>query len=266
MPVASSTPGCFARTATRWLELARWPCVLANITGFKAGPIAQFTQGKGNIGGGISVYYERNLIAGWLEIEPAIAAFWVEDETVVPIEVLLKKPFHANHVVNPYAGLGPELALLFTPHGNRARFGLKFVGGSYFWFREGPWGLDVEIAYVLLFWDKLAERYAKQPIANLASYERKLEVTKSRLLRRDDQDREEQSQRPERDEHHVPPEHPRSGGGVSAGAVRRHLRLQHPAPGRGQRRHADIREAGFVDISTPDVGAKKMVAFVVATR
>jgi SAM-dependent methyltransferase len=99
----------------------------------------------------------------------------------VPIEVLLKKPFHANHVVNPYAGLGPELALLFTPHGNRARFGLKFVGGSYFWFREGPWGLDVEIAYVLLFWDKLAERYAKQPIANLASYERKLEVTKSRL-------------------------------------------------------------------------------------
>jgi len=32
-----------------------------------------------------------------------------------------------------------------------------------------------------LFWDKLAERYAKQPIANLASYERKLEVTKARL-------------------------------------------------------------------------------------
>jgi len=31
------------------------------------------------------------------------------------------------------------------------------------------------------FWDKLAERYAKQPIANLASYERKLEVTKARL-------------------------------------------------------------------------------------
>ena len=32
-----------------------------------------------------------------------------------------------------------------------------------------------------LFWDKLAERYAKQPIADLASYERKLDVTKSRL-------------------------------------------------------------------------------------
>ena len=76
----------------------------ANITGFKAGPVAQFTQGKGYIGGGISVYYERNLIAGWLEIEPAIAVFWVEDEIVVPIEVLLKKPFHVNHVVNPYAG------------------------------------------------------------------------------------------------------------------------------------------------------------------
>ena len=32
-----------------------------------------------------------------------------------------------------------------------------------------------------VFWDKLAERYAKQPIGNLASYERKLDVTKSRL-------------------------------------------------------------------------------------
>ena len=28
----------------------------------------------------------------------------------------------------------------------------------------------------------------------------------------------------------------------------------------------DIREAGFIDISTPDVGAKKIVAFVAATR
>ena len=169
--------------------MARWPCVLvvawlamflatptahaqkhfhrsphldetANITGFKAGPVAQFTQGKGYIGGGISVYYERNLIAGWLEIEPAIAVFWVEDEIVVPIEVLLKKPFHANHVINPYAGFGPELALIFAPHGNRARFGLKFVGGSYFWFREGPWGVDLEIAYVLLFDDHTVHEFA----------------------------------------------------------------------------------------------------------
>jgi hypothetical protein len=132
----------------------------ANIIGFKAGPVAQFTEGEGFIGGGISVYYERNLIAGWLEIEPAIAAFWVEDETVVPIEVLLKKPFHANPMINPYVGLGPELALIFAPHGNRARFGLKFVGGSYFWFREGPWGLDLELGYVLLFDDQLVHELA----------------------------------------------------------------------------------------------------------
>ena len=60
----------------------------------------------------------------------------------------------------PYAGFGPELALLFTPHGNRARFGLKFVGGSYFWFGEGPWGLDLEIAYVLLFDDHIVHEFA----------------------------------------------------------------------------------------------------------
>lgn len=31
------------------------------------------------------------------------------------------------------------------------------------------------------FWDKLAERYAAQPIADVSAYERKLEVTKARL-------------------------------------------------------------------------------------
>ena len=80
-----------------------------------------------------------------------MAVTWLEQETVVAFEVLLKKPFHVNEVVNPYAGLGPEVALLLTPHGNRTRFGFKFAGGSYFWFRESAWGLDVEITYVVLF-------------------------------------------------------------------------------------------------------------------
>lgn len=132
----------------------------ANITGFKAGPVLQFTQGKSYIGGGISAFYERNLVPGWLEIEPAIAVFWVEEETILPVEVLLKKPFHANHVINPYAGFGPEVAFIFTPHGNRTKFGLKFVGGSYFWFKEGPWGLDLEVAYVLLFDDHTVHELA----------------------------------------------------------------------------------------------------------
>jgi hypothetical protein len=123
----------------------------ANIVGFKVGPVAQFTEGGSALGGGISPFYERNLIPGWLEIEAAVAAVWVEEETVVAFEVLLKKPFHANEVVNPYAGLGPEVALLITPEGNRTRFGFKFVGGSYFWFREGPWGVDVEFGYVVVF-------------------------------------------------------------------------------------------------------------------
>jgi len=123
----------------------------ANIIGFKAGPLAQFSQGESALGGAISPFYERNLMQGWLEIEAAMAVTWLEQETVVAFEVLLKKPFHVNEVVNPYAGLGPEVALLLTPHGNRTRFGFKFAGGSYFWFRESAWGLDVEITYVVLF-------------------------------------------------------------------------------------------------------------------
>ena len=122
-----------------------------NIAGFKVGPVAQFTRGESALGVGISPFYERNIIPGWLEIEAAFVAVWLEHETGVVFEVLAKKPFHANEVINPYAGLGPEVAILITPEGNRTRFGLKFTGGSYFWFREGPWGLDVELGYVVLF-------------------------------------------------------------------------------------------------------------------
>jgi len=124
----------------------------ANIIGFKAGAVAQFTDGEGGgLGGIISGFYERSLIPGWLEIEGAIAAAWVESETVVGFEVLLKKPFHANEVINPYIGLGPEVAIVIMPESNRTRYGFKVAGGSYFWFHEGPWGLDAEMAYVALF-------------------------------------------------------------------------------------------------------------------
>jgi len=81
---------------------------------------ALVTEGESALGGGINPFYERNLIPGWLEIEAAVAAVWVEEETVVAFEVLLKKPFHVNEVVNPYAGLGPEVALLITPEGTRS--------------------------------------------------------------------------------------------------------------------------------------------------
>lgn len=135
-----------------------------------------------------------------------------------------------------------------------------------------------------LFWDKLAERYAKQPIANLASYERKLDVTKSRLSPTDGicaysilhlvEDRADTLQRIFA---YLKPGGFFISSTVCLGesfvpyqpilAVMRWLGKAPPVRifSAGALLH-DIREAGFIDISTPDVGAKKIVAFVAATR
>ncbi len=67
------------------------------------------------------------------------------------VEVLLKKPFHANEVINPYIGLGPEVAIVIMLESNRTRYGFQVAGGSHFWFHEEPWGLDAEMAHVALF-------------------------------------------------------------------------------------------------------------------
>ncbi len=108
----------------------------ANIIGFKVGAIAQFTDGEGGgVGAIISPFYERNVIPGWLEIEAAMAAAWVESESIVGFEVLLKKPFRVNERIDAYVALGPEVAIVFKPEGNRTQYGFKVSGGSYFWFQ-----------------------------------------------------------------------------------------------------------------------------------
>jgi len=132
----------------------------ANIVGLKGGFVSAFRQGRSAVGGGLSPFYERNIIPGWLELEAAMAFSWIEDETVIGFDLFAKKPFHVNESVNPYVGLGPNVSILIGPEETIARFGIVATAGSYFWFRESPWGLDLEVVYLLLFDSDLVHELA----------------------------------------------------------------------------------------------------------
>ena len=132
----------------------------ANIVGLKGGAAGSLNKEARATGGGLAAFYERNVISGWLEIEGAVSAFWLGNETVVELDFFAKKPFHVNEVVNPYIGLGPNLSILMAPEETRVRFGIHATAGSYFWFGGGAWALDVEVAYLLLFDDILTHGLA----------------------------------------------------------------------------------------------------------
>lgn len=143
----------------------------SNIVGLKGGLVGAFNDGHSALGGGFSPFYERNLIHGWLELETALVVAFTDRERVVGFDVFLKKPFHANQKVNPYVGIGPNVAILIGPEEGedpgagevrevRTRAGLLLTAGSYFWFGEGRWGLDAELVYLLLFNDGLTHELA----------------------------------------------------------------------------------------------------------
>lgn len=56
--------------------------------------------------------------------------------------------------------VGPNVSILISPEKTITRFGILATAGSYFWFRESPWGLDLEVVYLLLFDSDLVHELA----------------------------------------------------------------------------------------------------------
>ncbi len=121
-----------------------------NLLGAKAIGVAALPHEQPpNIEGqaGVGLLYERTLVRGWLELELSTNALVVEGGrgAHLPIDVLLKKPFHVGHRIDPYIGAGAAVT-----------FGLgeeRFVGagavatvGTYFWVHPRV-GLLAEIDY-----------------------------------------------------------------------------------------------------------------------
>ena len=102
------------------------------------------------VGGG--GFFEFTAVENWLEIEASFHYLRAHGANELPIDVLLKKPFHVNSWFHPYVGVGgvvvPVLATDVEPlvvHG-----GVAAVGGAYFWFSKHV-GWSAEINDNLLF-------------------------------------------------------------------------------------------------------------------
>ncbi len=98
---------------------------------------------------GVSVFYERELVANWLEIEPNIGLIDGPVGLQVAFDLLLKKPFHIGRRVTPYVSLGPALEL-FLNREHSPLLGVTGGFGVYVWLGR-DFGLDLEFEYTAHF-------------------------------------------------------------------------------------------------------------------
>jgi hypothetical protein len=103
---------------------------------------------KPHFGGGLSV--ERAVVHHLLEVELVAGLLPGEHATLLPVELLLKVPFHPTSWLQPYLGLGPAMVVSFD-HGEASpHFGAAAVAGAYFWLGGGL-GLMLEVQQELLY-------------------------------------------------------------------------------------------------------------------
>ncbi len=98
---------------------------------------------------GAGIFFELSLLPHMLELEISVKAMSAHEGVVMPIDILLKVPFHPLPKVNPFIGLGPAMALVIDD-GVEAHFGGAVAAGSYFWVHPHV-ALSAELNFNLLY-------------------------------------------------------------------------------------------------------------------
>ena len=106
-------------------------------------------HGENASGAGVGVLIERSVIPRWLEIELSTSTVFIDDHTIIPMDLLLKKPFHFTENFSPYLAVGPTIAFNVTKKKTEIGIGAAFIVGTYIWFSQYI-GLDVEVDYAIL--------------------------------------------------------------------------------------------------------------------
>jgi hypothetical protein len=93
----------------------------------------------------VNFFIERTFFHDWLEVELAAGFAWHPEEANVPIDLIVKKPFHPTEDLSPYIGIGPVLNVQVEPF-TQASGAAIFTVGLYWFFREEH-GLDLDVSY-----------------------------------------------------------------------------------------------------------------------
>ena len=109
---------------------------------------------------GAGAFFEVVAVPDWLELE--LSAHYLRTMTAVdevPVDVLIKKPFHPLRWLNPYVGVGPTVVAELGPEEPEVLAGLVAVAGSYFWLTS-DFGLSAELDYNVVKGDELVQEIA----------------------------------------------------------------------------------------------------------
>ncbi|MBW2734086.1 MAG: hypothetical protein JRH20_16990 [Deltaproteobacteria bacterium] len=96
---------------------------------------------------GLALLYEYALIPHWLEGEISVAGMLCDHGPLLPVELLLKIPFHLNDQWEFYVGAGAAMVVDFDHE--QAFFGGVGSVGTFFWLSD-HFGLLFELDYLLL--------------------------------------------------------------------------------------------------------------------
>jgi len=127
-----------------------------NVTGIKIfglselnHPDVEDVSSSKALGGGL--FYERAIAHGMIDVEIGALWFRISHETVMPFELVFKKPFNISDRLTLYVGAGPAIDVIKTAH-EKTRLvpTINAVSGLYAWFTP-LFGVDAEMVFGHLF-------------------------------------------------------------------------------------------------------------------
>jgi len=104
--------------------------------------------------GGLNAFVEWNAIDEWLELELGASILATDGGVVVPVDLLLKKPFTITHSLELMVGFGPEMVQFAAPGDQATVWGVEGALDLMLWPTQ-HYGLWVEPSYDLLFRDRV---------------------------------------------------------------------------------------------------------------
>ena len=120
-----------------------------NIWGAKFVGLSVFNRGHDEQYYGPGIFLERVLIPHLLETEVTTAAAMNSHGVLVPVDILLKKPFNLHPRVEPFIGAGLALAI-HVADGHALMYpGAIFSGGTSIWLSRHV-GLTLEVDYSMM--------------------------------------------------------------------------------------------------------------------
>lgn len=119
---------------------------IAGLNGMALGAIA---HGHALAEGGAGGFMGFVAVPGWLELE--VSAHYLrtaEHSNELPVDLVLKKPFHPARWFHPYLGLGPTIVPSWGSE-KMVRVGLATEAGTVFWVNPEI-GISAEVDYNLV--------------------------------------------------------------------------------------------------------------------